>query len=62
MWSYLDVVRAISVDTLKKFPALAEFKQKFESRPNIAAYLKSGRRPAIATAPHAFYCNTPETS
>lgn len=62
MWAYLEIVRAISNDTLKKYSALMEFKQKFEARPNIAAYLKSGRRPPTYTVPFAYYCNTPETS
>lgn len=62
MWTYLEIVRAVSNETLKKFPALCEFKQKFENRPNIAAYLKSGRRPPTYTVSMASYCNTPETS
>lgn len=61
-WFYLDTVRPFAPQSLAKYQDLVEFKQQFEARPRIAAYLISSRRPAIYTAPMASFGGTPETS
>lgn len=61
-WHFLDYVRAFSQKTLNEFHKLNEFKQRMESRSNIAAYLTSGRRPQTMTVPMAPFGGTPETS
>ncbi|MGO9605710.1 MAG: glutathione S-transferase family protein [Candidatus Binataceae bacterium] len=45
-FAYLDEVRAIFPDTLSKFGALLEFRNRIAKRPRIAEYLRSDRRPA----------------
>lgn len=44
-WHYLDTVRLFNDKVLSDYPGLTEFKNTFEKRPNIEAYLKSSRRP-----------------
>ncbi|HTE42998.1 MAG TPA: glutathione S-transferase family protein [Steroidobacteraceae bacterium] len=43
-WPALDYVRPFSQRTLERFDKLYAFKQRFEARPRIAAYLNSDRR------------------
>jgi glutathione S-transferase len=62
LWNYLDWVRAFSNATLVQFPILCRIKNTIEARPNIDAYLNSGRRPATITVPRASFGGTPETS
>lgn len=61
-WHFLDYVRPFSQRTLDRFAPLCAFKKRIESRPRIAAYLASGRRPATQTVPLAPFGGTPETS
>lgn len=61
-WHLLDYVRPFSQRTLDRFAALNAFKKRFESRPRIAAYLRSERRPKTLTVPMAPFGGTPETS
>lgn len=61
-WDYLDSVRPFAPHVLDRFPALAQFKKNFESRPNINAYLNSNRRPATLMLSLSFFGGTPETS
>ena len=61
-WHYLDYVRPFSQRTVERFDKLYAFKQRIESRPRIAAYLRSPRRPATLTVPMAPFGGTPETS
>lgn len=61
-WHFLDYVRPFSPTTLARFEALAAFKQRIESRPRIAEYLASDRRPRTQTVPMAPFGGTPETS
>ena len=61
-WHFLDYVRPFSQPTLDRFDKLAAFKRRIESRPRIAAYLASGRRPRTQTVPMAPFGGTPETS
>lgn len=62
MWHYLDYVRPFSQRTLDQFGKLAAFKQRIETRPRIAAYLKSSRRPATLTIAMAPFGGAVETS
>lgn len=61
-WSYLDYVRALSTDTLKRFDDLYRFYVNLAERPRIAAYLASDRRPPTLTVSMAAFGGTPETS
>ena len=61
-WHTLDYVRPFSQKTLNQFPALCEFKALFESRPRIADYLGSERRPKTLTVSLCPFGGTPETS
>jgi len=61
-WHFLDYVRAFSLATLQQFNTLYAFKQRIETRPRIAAYLSSPRRPATLTVAIAPFGGTPETS
>jgi glutathione S-transferase len=61
-WHTLDYVRPFSQPTLERFPKLYAFKQRFEARPRIAAYLRSERRPRTLTVSIAPFGGTPETS
>lgn len=61
-WHFLDYVRPFSQRTLDQFDELSAFKARFESRPRIAAYLASERRPRTQTVPMAPFGGTPETS
>jgi glutathione S-transferase len=61
-WNYLDFTRALAGDIINNYPTLKHLKQTFESRPRIAGYLKSDRRPATITVPNAHFGGTPETS
>jgi len=61
-WHHLDYVRPFSQCTIERFPALHGFKQRIETRPRIAQYLSSPRRPATLTVPMAPFGGTPETS
>jgi glutathione S-transferase len=61
-WHFLDYVRPFSQRTLDMFEPLNAFKKRIESRPRIAAYLRSERRPATLTVPMAPFGGTPETS
>ncbi len=45
-YAILDSTGAMFPDALEKFPALRGFCDQISSRPRIAAYIKSGRRPA----------------
>jgi glutathione S-transferase len=61
-WHFLDYVRPFSQRTLDRFEKLVAFKQRIESRPNIAAYLASQRRPRTLTVSMSPFGGTPETS
>jgi glutathione S-transferase len=61
-WHALDYVRPFSQKTLDRFTKLNSFKQRFEARPRIAAYLKSERRPKTLTVAAAPFGGTAETS
>lgn len=61
-WSYLDSVRPLCCEALQKFILLSQFKENIEAKPNIDAYLKSGRRPATLMLPLSAFGGTPETS
>ena len=61
-WHFLDYVRPFSQRTLDGFDKLVAFKQRIESRPRIAAYLASDRRPRTQTVPMAPFGGTAETS
>lgn len=61
-WHLLDIVRALSPESLAAQPVLAALHVRFARRPNIAAYLASDRRYPTMTAPIAYFGNTPETS
>jgi glutathione S-transferase len=61
-WHYLDCVRAFSPPTLARFAKLLAFKQRIETRPRIAQYLASSRRPSTVTVHMAPFGGTPETS
>ena len=61
-WHFLDYVRPFSQRTLDRFEKLAAFKQRIESRPRVAAYLASERRPKTQTVPMAPFGGTAETS
>ncbi len=61
-WHFLDYVRPFSIKTLQRSKALYRFKTLLESRPNIAAYLASSRRPATLTVNLSPFGGTPETS
>jgi glutathione S-transferase len=61
-WYFLDCVRPFSQATLEKFPKLAAFKRRFETRPRIAAYLASPRRPATITVSRAPFGGSAATS
>jgi len=61
-WHFLDYVRAFSPATLQRFALLYAFKLRIETRPRIAAYLASPRRPKTLTVPMAPFGGTPETS
>lgn len=61
-WHTLDYVRAFSQKTLDKFDDLARFRKAVSTRPNIAAYLASNRRPATLTVAMCPFGGTPETS
>ena len=61
-WHALDYVRPFSQRTLDRFARLSAFKRTFESRPRIAAYLQSERRPKTLTVANAPFGGTPETS
>jgi glutathione S-transferase len=61
-WHFLDYVRPFSQRTLDRFEPLLEFKKRIQSRPRIAAYLASDRRPSTLTVSIAPFGGTPETS
>jgi glutathione S-transferase len=61
-WHALDYVRPFSQRTLDRFGKLNAFKQRFETRPRIAAYLRSDRRPKTLTVAVAPFGGSPETS
>lgn len=61
-WSYLDSVRPLKCAALERFRLLSQFKQTIQARPNIDAYLNSGRRPATLMLPLSPFGGTPETS
>jgi glutathione S-transferase len=61
-WHFLEYVRALSPMNLHRFERLKAAKLKLESRPRIAAYLKSARRPATLTVAVAPFGGSPETS
>jgi glutathione S-transferase len=61
-WHFLDYVRPFSQRTLDRFEKLAAFKRRIESRPRVAAYLTSERRPRTQTVPMAPFGGTAETS
>lgn len=61
-WHFLDYTRAFSQRTLEKFALLHAFKQRIQTRPRIAAYLASERRPRTLTVSTAPFGGTPETS
>ncbi|MBC7984894.1 MAG: glutathione S-transferase family protein [Candidatus Obscuribacterales bacterium] len=61
-WHFLDYVRPFSQRTLDRFATISAFKQRFETRPRIAAYLQSTRRPKTLTVSLASFGGTPETS
>jgi glutathione S-transferase len=61
-WHFLDYVRPFSLATLQQFAVLYAFKQRIESRPRVAAYLASPRRPRTLTVSIAPFGGTPETS
>lgn len=61
-WHTLDYVRAFSRETLDRYENLARFRERISSRPKIAAYLASSRRPATLTVAMASFGGTPETS
>lgn len=61
-WSYLDSIRPLRCSAIEKFKLLSQFKQSIQTRPNIDAYLKSGRRPATLMLPLSVFGGTPETS
>jgi glutathione S-transferase len=61
-WHFLDYVRPFSQRTLDTFEKLVAFKRRIESRPRVAAYLASERRPKTQTVPMAPFGGTPETS
>lgn len=61
-WHFLDYVRPFSRKTIEEFPGLSAFKRHFETRPRVAAYLASERRPKTLTVPMAPFGGTPETS
>jgi glutathione S-transferase len=61
-WHFLDYVRPFSQRTLEAFEPLHAFKKRIESRPRIAAYLASERRPPTQTVSVAPFGGTPETS
>jgi glutathione S-transferase len=52
-YAVLDSTGAMFPEALEKCPALREFCDRIASRPRIAAYIESGRRPAtIQLGPH----------
>ena len=61
-WHFLDYVRPFSQRTLERYEKLMAFKQRIESRPRVAAYLASERRPRTQTVSLAPFGGTPETS
>jgi len=61
-WYTLDCVRAFSSSTLERFVTLNAFRQRFQQRPRIAAYLQSERRPKTITISRASFGGTVETS
>ena len=61
-WHFLDHVRPFSLKTLQQFEELCQFKEMIESRPHIAAYLASDRRPKTLTVSLSPFGGTPETS
>lgn len=61
-WHFLDYVRAFSQKTLDNYSALCEFKSLIETRPRIADYLCSDRRPRTLTVAMCPFGGTPETS
>lgn len=61
-WHTLDYVRAFSQETLDRYEKLARFRENISTRPKIAAYLASSRRPATLTVAMAPFGGTPETS
>jgi glutathione S-transferase len=61
-WHFLEYVRALSPANLDRFERLKAAKLRLETRPRIAAYLKSERRPATLTVGAAAFGGTPETS
>ena len=61
-WHFLEYVRALSPANLDRCARLKAAKLKLESRPGIAAYLKSERRPATLTVSVAPFGGSPQTS
>lgn len=61
-WHFLEYVRALSPRNLERAERLKAAKLKLETRPRIAAYLKSERRPLTLTVHMAPFGGTPETS
>lgn len=61
-WHFLEYVRPFSQRTLELYEPLLAFKQRIETRPRIAAYIASDRRPRTQTVPMAPFGGTPETS
>jgi len=61
-WHFLDYVRPFSMKTLQQFEKLCQFKEMIESRPRIATYLASGRRPKTLTVSLSPFGGTEETS
>jgi glutathione S-transferase len=46
-FALLDTTGAMFPEAMEKYPALREFRDRIARRPRIAAYLESGRRPAM---------------
>jgi len=46
LWEILDINLRIDQDLFKEYPTLAAYHKRVAERPNLAAYLASGRRPA----------------
>jgi glutathione S-transferase len=61
-WHLLDYVRPFSQKTLDRFEKLNAFKRRIETRPRIAAYLHSERRPKTMTVSVAPFGGSVETS
>ena len=61
-WHAMEYVRALSPRNLERFERLKAAKLQLESRPRIAEYLRSPRRPPTLTVHVAPFGGTPETS